>query len=153
MLLAFPISVFLWAASCLLVAAAEPRQIDPVVVLLPWTDPGLASHAVNFTLKGYGGCYKWLSQRTDLLELLPPSLVDRAQVAESYETTTSPVSANGPYYDSQRNCGHFAVVRISSAALRRHDKDYVFAHDLDTADELRCEVCICWRTNNRTDKS
>lgn len=90
-------------------------QIDPVIVLLPWSPPELSEQRVVFTLRAFGGCFEWTSQRPDLIEV---------------------TSLPGP-----NECSTEAVVS-QRAALPIQDKAWVFARDRETQTELRCEVHV-----------
>jgi hypothetical protein len=103
------------------------QQIDPVLVLLPWTPQDIPTQQVSFTLRAYGGCFEWSSQRPDL------------------------VSVNQGV-SKQQGCSTSAVITPSAKSFQG-GRAWVIARDKETGAELRCEVHVAAIANITIDSS
>eukprot|EP00918_Siedleckia_nematoides_P063236 GHVU01137728.1.p1 GENE.GHVU01137728.1~~GHVU01137728.1.p1 ORF type:complete len:484 (-),score=73.78 GHVU01137728.1:572-2023(-) len=98
------------------------RLIEPGLGLLPWTDPANPSHRPQLQLEAYGGCYRWETQRSDIVSL-----------EEGQEKRK----------EGQASCTNTVIAR---AALARQptgrERSYIMARDTASNFELRSEVSV-----------
>lgn len=130
-------------------ATNEPRQINPVSALLPWTNPDLNGHRVNLTLQAFGGCYRWRVQRPNLIKIrdlrdeevedfnrLADTPLQRRQHAELIPREV--VGGKPQECHSAVMVGQF----LSDGVLETRERSWVFAEDLLTGNGVKCEVYV-----------
>eukprot|EP00434_Breviolum_minutum_P035844 symbB.v1.2.031743.t1/scaffold3487.1/size55659/6 len=135
----------------LIEAVAEPK-ISVVTALLPPRGPGRVNGGAGARLRveASGGCFRWVSQRPDLVvveEPLHEELPPRSEKAAEAACQEACLHAGRQFLPEETQaddgCQAVAIIRSVAESIENVEKVLILAQDIQQpAVELRCEVYI-----------